>query len=40
MRQCNDRRMKINEKMKQEERKIIEGGSRKKEKENMGIWKR
>jgi len=31
--------MKINEKMKQEERKIIEGGSRKKEKET-GIWKR
>jgi len=38
MRQCNNRRTKINEKMKQEERKIIEGRSRKKD-EETGIWK-
>jgi len=32
MRQCNDRRTKINEKMEQKERKIIEERSKKKEK--------
>jgi len=35
MRQCNNRRTRINEKMKQEERKIIKEGSRKKEEETI-----